>query len=303
MEQTTIWPNFFIVGAAKAGTTSLYRYLEQHPQVYMPNLKEPNYFSRLGERNGPQRFVEVVSDEDTYLSLFEGAAGYPAVGEASTSYLGLEETADAIHAQVPEARIMMVLRDPIERAHSHYLMAYRNGLQRLPFHEVVRRELEDPNVGWGANWHRYTMLYYPGVKRYVEAFGPGRVLVLLTEDLKRDPRGVVKEAASFLGIDAWPVDRIDYAEEHNPHRAPRHRLAPLVMGSNTLRYVAMDLLRVPKPALRFVRDRTLFKRQEKPTLDEHSLELLRETYERDISRLEALLERPLPELRRSWRVA
>ena len=303
MGQSTIWPNFFIVGAAKAGTTSLYRYLEQHPQVYMPALKEPNYFSRLGEINGPQRFVEVVSDEASYLSLFAGAAGYPAVGEASTSYLGLEETADAIHAQVPEARIMMVLRDPIERAHSHYLMAFRNGLQRRSFHEVVRRELEDPNVGWGANWHRYTMLYYPGVKRYLDAFGRERVLVLLTEDLKRDPRAVVREAASFLGIDAGPVERIDYAEEYNPHRAPRHRLAPLVMGSNALRYVAMDLLRLPKPALRFVRDRTLFKRQEKPQLDTRTLELLREVYEKDVSRLEALLDRHLPELRRSWQVA
>ncbi len=301
--KAAIWPNFFIVGAAKAGTTSLYRYLEQHPQVYMPSLKEPNYFSRLGERNGPQRFVEVVNDQDTYLALFEGAAGYQAVGEASTSYLGLEETADAIREQVPEARIIMVLRDPIERAHSHYLMAFRNGIQRRSFYEVIVRELEDPNVGWGANWHRYTMLYYPGVKRYLEAFGAERVLVLLTEDLGRDPRGVVGEVAEFLGLDTAPVDRIDYAEEYNPYRAPRNRLAPLVMGSNALRYVAMDLLRVPRPALRFLRDRTLFKRQEKPVLDSRSLELLRETYENDISRLEVILERPLPELRRSWWVA
>jgi len=301
--KATIWPNFFIVGAAKAGTTSLYRYLEQHPQVYMPSLKEPNYFSRLGERNGPQRFVAAVNDQDTYLALFEGAAGYPAVGEASASYLGLEETADAIREQIPDARIIILLRDPIERAHSHYLMAVRSGLQRLPFHEVILKEREDPNVGWGANWHRYLMLYYPGVKRYLDVFGPERVLVLLTEDLKRDPRVMIGEVAEFLGLDTGPVAEIDFAEDYNPYRAPRHRLAPLVMGSNTLRFVAMDVLRIPRPALRFLRDRTLWKRQEKPVLEPRSLEVLREIFENDISKLEALLDRPLPELRRSWGIA
>ena len=300
-QRPAVWPNFFIVGAAKAGTTSLHMYLERHPQVYMCPMREPHYFSRVGERSGRQHFVDVVSDEASYLSLFEGAAGYPAVGERSCSYLGLEETADAIHAQVPEARIMMVLRDPIERAHSHYLMDVRNGLQRLPFHEAVVKELEDPAFGWGPAWHRYTMLYYPGVKRYVEAFGPGRVLVLLTEDLKRDPRGVVKEAASFLGIDAWPVDRIDYAEEHNAYAAPRNRLAQAIMGNGRLRAVGKKI--VPLPVLRAVRDRVLFKRQQRPELEAMAVDALRGVCAADVESLEALLERPLPELRRSWRVA
>jgi hypothetical protein len=300
--QAIVWPNFFIVGAAKAGTTSLYRYLRQHPQVYMSPVKEPNYFSRLAELNGPQRFVETVTDRDAYLALFEGAAGYPAVGEGSNSYLGLEETADSIREQLPDARIVILLRDPIERAYSHYLMAYRNGLQNLSFHEVVLREREDPRVGWGANWHRYTMLYYPGVKRYRDAFGAEQVLVLLTEDLKRDPRGVTRQAAEFLGVDPKPVERMEFTEEYNPYYASRNRLARSVMGSNTLRFFAKDLLRVPRPVLRSLRDLTLFKRQEKPPPDAQTVEVLREVFADDITKLEALLDRPLPELRRSWKI-
>jgi hypothetical protein len=296
-----IWPNFFIVGAAKCGTTSLYAYLKQHPQVYMSPMKEPHFFSPVAERNGPQRFVDVVTDRDAYLALFEGAAGYPAVGEASTSYLGFEETADVIREQVPDARIIILLRDPIERAYSHYLMAVRNGLQNLPFHEVILREREDPRVGWGPAWHRYTMLYYPGVKRYLDAFGGERVLVLLTEDLKRDPRGVTRQAVEFLGLDPAPVEDLDLVEEHNPYRAPRNRLAQSVMASDAVRFVAKEVLRVPKPMLWFLREQVLFRRREKPVLEAHSLGVLREIHEGDIAKLEDLLGRPLPELRRSWK--
>jgi hypothetical protein len=204
---------------------------------------------------------------------------------------------------LPEARIIILLRDPIERAYSHYLMAFRNGLQKRSFYEVVVEEREDPRVGWGANWHRYSMPYYPGVRRYREAFGAERVLVLLTEDLKRDPRGVTRQVAEFLGVDPEPVDGLDFAEEHNPYYASRNRLARSVMGSNTLRFLAKDLLRIPRPALRSLRDLTLFKRQTKPPPDPRAVEVLRGVFAEDIAKLEELLDRPLPELRRSWGVA
>ena len=70
LRRSAIWPNFFIVGAAKAGTTSLHRYLERHPQVYMCPMREPHFFSRVGDRNGRQHFVDVISDEASYLALF-----------------------------------------------------------------------------------------------------------------------------------------------------------------------------------------------------------------------------------------
>jgi hypothetical protein len=295
-----VWPNFFIVGAAKAGTNSLHAYLEQHPQVFMCPMKEVHYFSRLGARSGRQYLVDVVSDRASYLALFEGATGFPAVGERSVTYLGYEDTADAIHEQVPNAKIVILLRDPIERAYSHYLMDVRNGVQDLPFFETVVKEHQNPEFGWGRVWHRYTMFYYPKVKRYLDVFGPEQVLILLTEDLRRDPRAVTKTALEFLDLDPAPVAEIDFATEHNPYAAPRNSLARSVMGSNTLRFIGWGVLRIPKPVFRFVRDRILFKRQEKPPLDAPSRAFLREVFASDVDKLETLLNRPLPELRRSW---
>jgi hypothetical protein len=297
-QRSEVWPNFFIVGAAKAGTTSLYMYLERHPQLYMCPMREPHFFSRVGERSGGQHFVDVISDEPSYLSLFERAAGYPAIGERSNSYLGLEETADSIHERVPEARIIILLRDPIERAHSHYLMDVRGGIQKLSFYESVVKELEDPEFGWGPAWHRYLMYYYPGVKRYRDVFGPERVLVLLTEDLKRDPRGVTGRAVEFLGLDPEPVAPISFSRNHNTYSAPRNGLAQALMGSGKIRFIGKKV--IPLPVLRSLRDRVLFKRQEKPEPEPEAVEALSKAFASDVEKLEALLGRPLPELRRSW---
>lgn len=293
-----IWPTFFIVGAAKAGTTSLYSYLKQHPQIYMSPMKEPHYFSEVGTRYGRQHFVDVVTDEGEYLALFRGAGGYPAVGEASTSYLGFEDTADKIHARLPEARIIILLRDPIEQACSHYLMDVRQRGQKLSFYDAVVKEQREPEFGWGKAWHRYTEPYYPKVKRYLDVFGPGQVLILLTESLQSNPSETVAEVIEFLGLDVRPVARMDFTTKHNPYAAPRNDLAQAVMSSNKVRAVVRTLF--PKRVLWFVRDRVLFKRQEKPAPDERSVRVLREIYESDVSGLEDLLGRPLPELRRSW---
>jgi hypothetical protein len=293
-----IWPNFFIVGASKAGTTSLYSYLKQHPQIYMSPMKEPQYFSGLDARYGCQYFVPVVSDRDAYLALFKGAKGFRAVGEGSTTYLGFEDTADRICNRLPDARIIILLRDPIERAHSHYLMDVRDGYQTLSFYEAVVKELEDPEFGWGKAWHRYTFFYHPGVKRYLDTFGREQVLILLTEKLNSDPKAVVTTAVEFLGLDVSPITELDLTSTHNPYRAPRSRMVRIIMGSERTRRVGMKL--IPMPVLRAVRDNVLFKRQDKPPPDADAVSVLREVFESDVRKLEELLGRPLPELRRSW---
>lgn len=111
-------PNFFIVGAPKCGTTSLYEYLRSHPQVFMPEKKEPEHFSDdLDWRNVMLRHR--VADRDDYLSLFDPAPAHAAaVGEASTWYLFSEAAAGAIHDFNPEARIIIMLRDPVKMMYS-----------------------------------------------------------------------------------------------------------------------------------------------------------------------------------------
>ena len=136
MSKTAIWPNFFIVGVAKAGTTSLSEWLKQHPQIYIPALKEPRYFaSDLVDpivRN-------VVRTKEDYLALFVKARNHKARGEASTSYFThWQQVPERIKRTIPDARIIILLRDPVERAYSSYLMLVRQGYETLPFSEAVR---------------------------------------------------------------------------------------------------------------------------------------------------------------------
>ena len=132
MKSGDILPNFFIVGAPRAGTTSLYRYLRRHPQVFMPAVKEPHFFANINP-DPDQRHLFPAMDEGQYVRLFRGALHYRAIGEASPSYLVTKGAAERIKARVPNAKIIMLLRDPTERAFSHYLMDIRDGLQSLPF--------------------------------------------------------------------------------------------------------------------------------------------------------------------------
>src|SRR6266849_533449 len=145
-----IWPNFFLVGAAKAGTTSAYAYLSQHPQVFFPRIKEPHFFTRVRPSGEQRFFVEAITDRTAYLRLFRGARGFGVVGDASPSYLWHPHVAHRIRARVPDAKIAIILRDPVERAHSHYLMDYREGVQDLSFYEALVRDMNRREKGWAS---------------------------------------------------------------------------------------------------------------------------------------------------------
>ncbi len=221
-------PNFFIVGAPKAGTTSLYHYLDQHPEVYMSPIKEPNYFASevraenfgaeqqeriardLEEQrrylDGPmseQRFGALGLDLDDYLKLFRNVRGQRAVGEASVCYLWSQSAAANISARVPEARILMILRDPAERAYSQYMQWVTKGAIRHSFREQVERSLRHAG-GKFEMMHPFLEmgLYYEQVKRYLDLFPRERVRVLFYEDYREDAARVVAEVLGFLDVDA-----------------------------------------------------------------------------------------------------
>src|SRR5918998_270191 len=133
-----IWPNFFIVGAQKAATTSLYFYLREIPGVYMSPLKETFYFAPHAVEKAFNA-SDVIRDKKEYLRLFEKARGYSAIGEATPIYLWDPDSPKLIHQTVPRARIIMILRDPIERAYSNYLMRVRySGVQSSFYDELMR---------------------------------------------------------------------------------------------------------------------------------------------------------------------
>ena len=176
--KTATVPNFFIVGAAKAGTTSLYHYLGTHPQIFMCRIKEPNYFCTDLNRSAPLKW-------DDYLRLFRGVRDQPAIGESSVLYLASGCAAKNMRTALPNAKIIIVLRNPVDRGYSHFLMGVRQG---FPCRNIL--ELPDYVIDLG--------LYYAQVKRYLDEFPAQQRQILFYEDLQRDRAAFVKRVFGFL---------------------------------------------------------------------------------------------------------
>jgi hypothetical protein len=202
-------PNLLILGAAKSGTSSLYRYLSQHPQVFMSRFKEPTFFVWEGREydiRGPG--VEeigkgMVKDIDSYLRLFSDARHQRIRGEASTGYLHTPGVAERIRHHVPEAKLMAILRNPIDRAYSAFLHARRSGLEPISnFEEALDDEPHRVRTGWiGLTTYATVGMYAEQLERYLAIFPCQQIRVYLFEDLVRDPVGLAQDAFRYLGVD------------------------------------------------------------------------------------------------------
>lgn len=137
-------PNFLIVGAQKAGTTSLHYYLKQHPQIYMRPRKEPHFFEGMHwDFYRPGRIMLAVTDLADYQALFEGVTDEKAIGEASASYLYSPKAPTLIKRSIPDARLIAILRNPPDRAYSNFLHCVRGGRESIvDFAEALRVEEE-----------------------------------------------------------------------------------------------------------------------------------------------------------------
>ena len=195
-------PNFFIVGAPKAGTTSMHDYLGQHPQIFMSAAKAPGFFSTdLGVRTAWTQSV------DRYLSLFRDGADAPVRGESSPSYLYNPTAAARIHEFNPDARILILLRNPIETMQALHGEARKYGLepirdfrQALAASDAGRPKVEN---GYGGFWTRYRDLvqYVPQIRRYLDVFPREQVKLSVYDDFVADSTGVYRGILEFLGVD------------------------------------------------------------------------------------------------------
>jgi hypothetical protein len=221
-------PNFFLAGAPKSGTTSLYHYLDQHPEIYMSPIKEPNYFAseirmvRFSERlrsraerdakalqtylAGPmreKRFGGLVTEWADYQKLFREAEGRKAIGEASVCYLWSESAATNIRRGIPDARIIVVLRNPVELLFSMYIHTLRSRAIELTFREAIEMALEQRG---GAIDVMHPFLdfgfYYGQVKRLLENFSHDRLRIYWYEDYRADAARMLADIFRFLEVDS-----------------------------------------------------------------------------------------------------
>jgi len=211
-------PNFLIVGAAKAGTTSLYDYLRQHPDIFMPEWKELSFF--IGDACGP---LHKVRNPAYYYKVFSGAKQHKAIGEASTSYLYDRGAPAIIKSKLGAVKILIILRDPVAMSYSLYNHQSRKEGETITNFEAAlaaeEKRRQDPIFkkkcyGWHANYYYFSRgLYSEQVQRYLTVFGKDHVKIFLFDELAKNALGVVQEAYRFLDVDDAFVPNL---RVHNP---------------------------------------------------------------------------------------
>lgn len=213
-------PDFFIVGALKSGTTSLYEYVTQHPDVFLPEFKEPRFFDGPP---GPQPLRPghnpygnpPVRDAEAYEALFADATPQQRIGEGTASYFHDDQAPGRIAQARPDARIVVMLREPVARAYSSYQHLRRDGREpATDFREALAREPQRRAENWAPLFlYRHVGRYTTHLARWYDAFPAEQVQVHLFDDLRRDPRAVVRAVFEHLDVD--PSAPVDVAATYN----------------------------------------------------------------------------------------
>ncbi|MBT4218039.1 MAG: sulfotransferase, partial [Flavobacteriales bacterium] len=214
--------DFFIVGAPKAGTTSLYHYLNEHLEVEMSSQKEPDYFSDDAlQEQGMYYGKNRIDTLDKYNNLFVNPQA-KLRGEGSVSYFFYDDVPNKIKKYNPDSKIIIMLRNPIERAFSHFLMDYSLGLVSESFEDIVKKKSN----------HKYASLFYQQyiqlgeytnqLKRYLNVFNRENILLIDYDDFKKDVAEVVNKTYLFLGVNDDFQPNLN--KKHNTYSMPKNRI-------------------------------------------------------------------------------
>ena len=307
-------PNFFIVGTGKAGTTSLYHYLRQHPQIYMSPVKEPCYFAseiraenlapahhrhiRRLSRKLPELLADgkpvrplgwLVSEWEDYVRLFQNVEAQTAIGEASVAYLWSETAAGSIASCRPDARIIMILRDPSERAFSQYLHQLAVGLTHSTFREHVERCMRNADRTISVYSPLLEVgLYHQQVKRYLERFPRNNIRIYWYEEAWQQPCRLLADLFQFLDVDSTFCP--DTSRKSLERQIPRFPVMNYAVKRFDIMYRLNEVIPSRlRPSIR----KLLFRPGRALTMDARDRQYLIDYYSEDITKLASLLDRDL----------
>jgi hypothetical protein len=230
------WPDFFIAGASKSGTSSLVALLAQHPQIAFGPVKEPGYF--LGQGGGlflegpgdRRRHAGLTLERSAYLALY-ARCKVARVGDASSNYLYDPLAAEAIHSLLPEARIIFILRDPVQRAVSAYKHLRGDGDEPIgSFAEALEAEGIRKESRFDYLWrYRECGEYARHLRPWLQLFPAPQIHFAIFEDLIAQPDRLAREIAAFLGLES-PSRAFLPVHENASGRTPAGRLAEGLSG-------------------------------------------------------------------------
>ena len=278
--------DFFIVGAPKAGTTSLYHYLNEHSEIEMSSQKEPDFFSDQSLQKQKLYYDKNRIDTlEKYNSLFE-REDVILRGDSSVSYLFYEDVPHKIITYNPDAKIIIMLRNPIDRAFSHYLMDYSLGLISESFETIIQKQSKHKNANLFYQQYIQLSEYTKQIKRYLEVFSKDNIHFIDYEDFKNDTSDVVNSVFLFLGVndDFQPYLK----KKYNTYTAPKNSLIRYVYSFVAFRKMVANIL--SKNLTKTIRN-LLFRSDKKPQLPELTRNFLKKHFESDVRELSELLNK------------
>lgn len=293
-------PNFLIIGAAKSGTSSLRKYLNEHPDIYGDVAIEPGFFAFEGVKPsfaGPGDEIlndAVVTNLTDYEALFEGVRDESAIGEASVVYLYSEQAPRRIRHYIPDARLIVILRNPVERAVSSFAHLVRDGFEPIQdFRRALDAEDERIRQNWQHLWHYKRMGFYSEqLGRYLDLFPAHQLAIYTYDDFSERPLEVIQQLFTFLEVDDSFVP--DLSRRYNVSGRPRSRLLHSLLTKPSLVRRALKPFvpgAVRAGVQKALMDRNL--KQGKASVPDATLDYLKSLYRDDILKLESHLQRDL----------
>ncbi len=265
-------PNFFIVGASKAGTSALADALSQHPEIFMSKIKEPNFFNKFDS------LASIISKDDLseYSRYFEEVTDEKVIAEASVDYLPSKRSASWISKFNPQAKVLIIIRNPLERSRSMYEMYVRHGYRESFDHAIkVDGFLVKQN------------LYFDQVQRFFDCFPNNQVLIIEHRDLLDSWNGVTEKIMDFLEVDnKYPIHRV----WKNVGGIPKNRFIRVLTSRSLVKILKKFVPKFMRNTIdKFMKENMY----QKMVISQEQMAYLKSNYKNDVEKLSKLVDRDL----------
>ena len=286
-------PNFIIAGFPKCGTTSLHHYLDEHPEIYMPTQKELHFFTSniLSKLNkGPKDAIvkkTQINSSEKYLNFYKSVRTEIAIGDASPSYINYPSQFKKIKEYLNDPKVIIILRDPIDRAYSNYLHLKREHRETLTFKESILKEGERKKNKYSDFWYyKFNSTYYDKIIKAKETFSD--VLILTSEDLSKNGQATLKSVYKFLEVDDTFQLKRNFKNFNQGGHYKENFFTKIIFQPSTLKNKIKKFIK-PTPFLKIIIHKIANTFSKKPKkINDELLKYLKKYFKKEVEKLETL---------------